>query len=180
MAYLLKKSCAVRAALKKPKEYRTNLQLIKQDRNEEQHKEEEDKEDNKDNENDHEDMNVDRRTIIGNPTRNLQRENQARSGAREIQNMIISQYERLEFNSSIWFLWIFVVLKNSKEATNKTIVFSHNIRNFLWHSQNISTSVWGIGYTNVSLFPNKNVNAISIWTGIDRVMRNRFIKLIAI
>ena len=97
MAYLLKKSCAVRAARKKPKEYRTNLQLIKQDRNEEQHKEEEDKEDNKDNENDHEDMNVDRRTIIGNPTRNLQSENQARSGARGIQNMITSQYERLEF-----------------------------------------------------------------------------------
>ena len=65
MAYLLKKSCAVRAVRKNPKEYRTNPQLIKQDRNEEQHKEEEAKEDNKDNENDHEDMNVDRRTIIG-------------------------------------------------------------------------------------------------------------------
>ena len=97
MAYLLKKSCAVRSARKKPKEYWINLQLIKQNRNEEQHKEEEDNEDNKDNENDHEDMNVDRRTIIGNPTRKLHRENQARSGARGIQNIITSQYERLEF-----------------------------------------------------------------------------------
>ena len=73
VAHLLKKSCVVRVACKKLKEYRTNLKLIKQDWNEEQHKEKEDKEDNKDNENDEEDMNVHRRTIIGTPTRNLQR-----------------------------------------------------------------------------------------------------------